>query len=278
MRPGRGLRAAGAVAGDLRAARRAVRRPGDCSSSAPATCSRRSPRRAGAARAREELRAYMRRAGALQARRSRTSDLLSALVHHDGEDRLTDEELIGIGLLLLVAGHETTANMLGLGTLALLRHPDQLGAAARRPGADRRRRRGAAALPDDRPARAGAGRHRGRRRCTAGRSGRGSRWCSRCRRPTGTRRTSPTPTGSTWAVSAAGTWPSATACTSASASSWPGWRCGSGSRLLAALPGLRLAVPVEQVPMRDDMFIYGVKELPVSWDTGGRGTPGTRQT
>ena len=53
-------------------------------------------------------------------------DLLSGLVHHDGEDRLDDEELTSIGLLLLVAGHETTANMLGLGTLALLSHPDQL--------------------------------------------------------------------------------------------------------------------------------------------------------
>ena len=71
-------------------------------------------------------------------------------------------------------------------------------------------------------------------------------------------------------MSRRGTWPSATACTSASASSWPGWRCGSGSpHLLAALPGLRLAVPVEQVRMRDDMFIYGVKELPVTWDTEG---------
>ena len=34
--------------------------------------------------------------------------------------------LIGIAGLLLLAGHETTSNMLGLGTLALLRHPDQL--------------------------------------------------------------------------------------------------------------------------------------------------------
>ncbi|MCZ8379981.1 cytochrome P450 [Mycobacterium sp. CPCC 205372] len=54
-------------------------------------------------------------------------DLLGALVRSHGAD-LSDDELVGIGSLLLIAGHETTANMLGLGTLALLRHPDQLAA------------------------------------------------------------------------------------------------------------------------------------------------------
>jgi cytochrome P450 len=52
-------------------------------------------------------------------------DLLGMLVREHGTD-LTTDELIGIANLLLIAGHETTANMLGLGTLALLRHPDQL--------------------------------------------------------------------------------------------------------------------------------------------------------
>jgi cytochrome P450 len=41
-------------------------------------------------------------------------------------DEVTDDELIGIGNLLLIAGHETTSNMLSLGTLALLEHPEQL--------------------------------------------------------------------------------------------------------------------------------------------------------
>jgi cytochrome P450 len=50
-------------------------------------------------------------------------DILSDLARHDD---LTIEELTGIAFLLLLAGHETTANMLGLGTFALLEHPGQL--------------------------------------------------------------------------------------------------------------------------------------------------------
>ncbi|MFJ3223289.1 cytochrome P450 [Streptomyces sp. NPDC086783] len=49
-------------------------------------------------------------------------DILSDLA---ARDDLTVEELTGIGFLLLLAGHETTANMLGLGAFALLEHPDQ---------------------------------------------------------------------------------------------------------------------------------------------------------
>ncbi|MFE9326394.1 cytochrome P450 [Nocardia sp. NPDC052278] len=50
-------------------------------------------------------------------------DILSDLAR---DDDLTIEELTGIAFLLLLAGHETTANMLGLGTFALLEHPEQL--------------------------------------------------------------------------------------------------------------------------------------------------------
>ncbi|MBF6467093.1 cytochrome P450 [Nocardia beijingensis] len=50
-------------------------------------------------------------------------DILSDLARHDD---LTIEELTGIAFLLLLAGHETTANMLALGTFALLEHPGQL--------------------------------------------------------------------------------------------------------------------------------------------------------
>ncbi|MEU7430757.1 cytochrome P450 [Streptomyces sioyaensis] len=50
-------------------------------------------------------------------------DILSDLARHDD---LTIEELTGAAFLLLLAGHETTANMLALGTFALLEHPEQL--------------------------------------------------------------------------------------------------------------------------------------------------------
>jgi len=50
-------------------------------------------------------------------------DILSDLGRYDD---LTIEELAGAAFLLLLAGHETTANMLALGTFALLEHPEQL--------------------------------------------------------------------------------------------------------------------------------------------------------
>jgi cytochrome P450 len=53
-------------------------------------------------------------------------DLLSGLTERIKTGELTRHEASGIGVLLLIAGHETTANMIALGTLALLEHPDQL--------------------------------------------------------------------------------------------------------------------------------------------------------
>ncbi|MGW0486130.1 MULTISPECIES: cytochrome P450 [Nonomuraea] len=71
-----------------------------------------------------ENRAYM--AGLVAEAQARPGeDMLGMLVREHGDDLSTDE-LVGISGLLLIAGHETTANMLGLGVLALLRHPDQL--------------------------------------------------------------------------------------------------------------------------------------------------------
>ncbi len=51
----------------------------------------------------------------------------SALVHADDSgDRLTSAELVSMAFLLLVAGHETTVNLIGNAVLSLLRNPDQL--------------------------------------------------------------------------------------------------------------------------------------------------------
>lgn len=78
-------------------------------------------------------REYMRRL-VENARRDPGEDIIGMLVRQHG-DELSDDELIGIAGLLLLAGHETTSNMLGLGVLALLRHPDQLAAVRDDPAA-----------------------------------------------------------------------------------------------------------------------------------------------
>lgn len=60
-------------------------------------------------------------------RRNMDGALLSELIADDRGDRpLTEDEAVNVGLLLLVAGHESTVNTLALGILALLREPEQL--------------------------------------------------------------------------------------------------------------------------------------------------------
>jgi len=63
------------------------------------------------------------------------ADLLTALINaEDDGDVLDDDELIAQTLLLYIAGHETTVNLIAGGTLALLRHPDQLALLRSDPG------------------------------------------------------------------------------------------------------------------------------------------------
>jgi cytochrome P450 len=60
-------------------------------------------------------------------RRNLGRDVLSGLIVAEEEgDRLSTEELLSFVVLLYVAGHETTVNLIGNGMLALLRNPDQL--------------------------------------------------------------------------------------------------------------------------------------------------------
>jgi cytochrome P450 len=60
-------------------------------------------------------------------RRDPGDDLLTGLIAaEEGGDRLSENELLATGLFLLIAGHETTVNLIGNGTLALLRNRDEL--------------------------------------------------------------------------------------------------------------------------------------------------------
>jgi cytochrome P450 len=79
-----------------------------------------------------EVRAYLNELTEAHLRRP-GDDLISALATGDGEDRMSREELLSTASLLLVAGHETTVNLIGNGMLTLLRHPDILGRLRREP-------------------------------------------------------------------------------------------------------------------------------------------------
>jgi len=68
---------------------------------------------------------YLRRLIAGKRRRP-ADDLLSALIlASDGDDRLSEDELLAMAFLLIVAGHETTVNLISGGILTLLQHPGE---------------------------------------------------------------------------------------------------------------------------------------------------------
>ena len=87
-----------------------------------------------AEKATRELAQFFR--GLIQDRRwSASKDLLSELVQlRDGEDTLSEDELVATCILLLFAGHETTTNHLANGLLALLRFPGEMAALRADPG------------------------------------------------------------------------------------------------------------------------------------------------
>ncbi len=69
-------------------------------------------------------------------------DLLTALVQaHEAGDRLSENELLSMIVLLLVAGHETTVNLIGNGVVALLDHPEERDQLRDNPAPDQARRR-----------------------------------------------------------------------------------------------------------------------------------------
>jgi len=77
-------------------------------------------------RMREEFATYLRGLAA-QRRRAPGPDLLSALVRlRDQDGAVTEDELVRMCVLILIAGHETTTSVVGAGALTLLRHPSEL--------------------------------------------------------------------------------------------------------------------------------------------------------
>ena len=68
-------------------------------------------------------------------RKDLRDDLLSGLIEAEEHgDKLSEAELLSTCVLLLIAGHETTVNLIGNGMLALLQHPDQMRALREDPG------------------------------------------------------------------------------------------------------------------------------------------------
>ena len=73
-----------------------------------------------------EFTGYLRQVFA-ERRKEPRNDLITGLVHaEEAGDTLSEDELFAMVILLIVAGHETTVNLIGNGALALLQHPEQL--------------------------------------------------------------------------------------------------------------------------------------------------------
>ncbi|MCC8392439.1 cytochrome P450 [Paraburkholderia sp. MMS20-SJTR3] len=73
--------------------------------------------------------------GVIEQRRAQPGDdLVSAMLSVEDEGaRLSDDEVVSNAVLLFIAGHETTSNMIGNMTIALFRHPEQMAALQRDP-------------------------------------------------------------------------------------------------------------------------------------------------
>jgi cytochrome P450 len=190
------------------------------------------------------------------------ADMLSALA---ADDDLTDDEAAGIGMILLLGGHETTANMFGLGTLALLEHPDQLARLRAEPelmeGAVEELLRYLTVA------------HAGMMRIVKedaeidGRLLRAGEYITVAphaanRDPARFDRPNEFDVGRD-AQGHIAFGHGVHQCVGQQLARVE-MRIGF-ARLLAAFPGLRLAVPPEEIPLRTGMFIYGVDSLPVAW-------------
>lgn len=168
--------------------------------------------------------------------------MISTLIREHG-DELTNDELVSIADLLLIAGHETTSSMLSLGTLLLLQHPNE---AVRLRDDDivdqtieellRYLSVVTHALPRygcEKPS------------YTASSSGPGMSCSAHSRWPTATHGSLWTWNHSTSTARPLTTWPSAMASTTAWAHHWPAWKCAPPSlnRRRGRLLGVRARHP-----------------------------------
>ncbi|MBV9846812.1 MAG: cytochrome P450 [Kutzneria sp.] len=200
-----------------------------------------------------------------------------ALKHREPDDaiisgliatgELTDTELTNISMLLLVAGHETTANMLALGTFALLSNPDQVAALRAEPtlipGAVEELLRYLTIIQFGLVRTALTDVEVGGQQIKAGES-----VClflpSVNRDPAAFGDTPDTLDVHRITNHHLAFGHGVHQCLGQQLARVE-MRMGYAA-LLRGLPGLRLAVDPSQVPMREDMSIYGVHELPITWD------------
>ena len=207
-----------------------------------------------------------RRTGRREAHRSRPTTCSLDSPGGSATGELTRRDAAAMARMLLVAGHETTANMIALGTLALLEHPDQL--ARVRAASDPQ----LIATAVEELLRYLTIVHSGRRRVALEdieidgetiRTGEGviiaTTWA------TVTRPSSTNPTGWTSSATPASTSPSASAFTSASASRSPAWNSRSSTaRSTDASPHCD-SPSMDQLAFKHDGVVYGLYELPVTW-------------
>lgn len=150
------------------------------------------------------------------------STVLGQLAAHAEHGRLSDSELSLFAVLLMVAGFETSANMISTLFLTLANHPDQLELLAQRPELIRRRsRNNSASCPRCKTSAA----PRAPNTASARPSSRPARWCCwRGVRPTATRSNSRTRMSFAPTATRPGISRSAPASTDAPGLSWRGWR------------------------------------------------------
>ena len=199
-----------------------------------------------------------------------TDDLLGRLIaraRSTGQE-LTVEELVTIGISLLVAGYETTANMIGLSTLALLRHPDQLAALRADPGL-------AGAAVDEMlryisPVQFGLLRHATEATQVAAEAVDAGEWLVAAL-ASGNRDESVFPDPDRVDLTRGAT--------AHLAFGYGIHQCLGQqlarvelqevfARLHQRIPTLRLAVPFEDIEFKDNALVYGVRALPITWEAG----------